>query len=293
MLPYISKIKLSIQKLTTFCDKARELNLASFNIDCKDILNPLEILINSNDLKFQSISHIILDRRSKRALEFGGEILKFFFGTLDADDARKYDEAITSCQQNENQIYSLMKDNIHVVQSTINSFNTSIQKLNYNELKLNNQIEKLNYIFSATSKKENNLINLEKFNSIFNIIEGSLLSISNILDTILNSILFAKANILHPYIVTPTKLFKVLSSNNIKIKGTSDFPVPLSLENIHIIIDLSRLTSYYYKGKLVFIIQIPLINPIKFNLYKNLALPTPRDIKSYQTYVLIHLLSYM
>lgn len=40
-----------------------------------------------------------------------------------------------------------MKDNIHVVRSTINSFNVSIQKLNNNEIRLNNQIEKLNYIF--------------------------------------------------------------------------------------------------------------------------------------------------
>lgn len=180
-----------------------------------------------------------------------------------------------------------MKDNIHVVRSTINSFNVSIQKLNNNEIRLNNQIEKLNYISLANSKTHNNLINLEKFNSMFNIIEGSLLSISNILDTILNSVLFAKVNILHPYVITPLKLYNELS-NNIQLKGTSEFPVSLTLQNIHTLIDLSKLTVYYYNNKLMFIIQVPLVNPLKFNLYKNLPLPTPRDVKHYLTYVLIH-----
>jgi len=58
------------------------------------------------------------------------------------------------------------------------------------------------------------------------------------------------------------------------------------LQNIHIIIDLSTLIVYYYDNKLMFIIQIPLIKPVKFNLYKSLPLPTPRDHLTY--YVLIH-----
>lgn len=280
----MKKIEKSTQIISSFCDKAR--NLSSFNLDCRDIINPLEILINSNNLKLDSLSHLISDNRQKRALEFGGEILKFFFGTLDADDARKYDEAINTCEQNENHIYSLMKDNIHIVRSTINNFNVSIQKLNNNEFRLNNQIEKLNYILLSNSKTNNNLINLERINSMFNVIEGSLLSVSNILDTILNSILFAKANILHPYVITPMKLYTELS-NNIQLKRTSEFPVALTLQNIHTIINLSDLIVYYYNNKLMFVIQVPLINPTKFNLYKNLPLPTPRDNKNYSTYVLI------
>ncbi|XP_047037615.1 uncharacterized protein LOC124642906 [Helicoverpa zea] len=282
--PYMENIEKSIENISTFCEKAR--NLPNINLECKDTINPLEILINSNNLKLESLSHLISDNRQKRALEFGGEILKFFFGTLDADDARKYDEAVSACQQNEHHIYSLMKDNIHVVRSTINSFNVSIQKLNNNEILLNRQIEKLNYIFASSSRTNNNILNLEKINSMFNIIEGSLLSISNVLDTVLNSILFAKANILHPYVITPKKLYNELS-NNSQLKRTAEFPVSLTLQNIHTIIDLSKLTVYYYNNKLMFIIQVPLMSPIKFNLYKNLPLPTPSDTNQYLTYVLI------
>ncbi|KAF9419658.1 hypothetical protein HW555_003936, partial [Spodoptera exigua] len=151
-------------------------------------------------------------------------------------------------------------------------------KLNNNEILLNRQIEKLNYIFASSSRTNNKILNLEKINSMFNIIEGSsLLSISNVLDTVLNSILFAKANILHPYVISPKKLYNELS-NNSQLKRTNEFPVSLTLQNIHTIIDLSKLTVYYYNNKLMFIIQVPLMSPIKFNLYKNLPLPTPNKL---------------
>lgn len=286
--PYLTKIEQSILSMSQLCVKAQ--NIVSVNIDCKDVINPLEILINANNLKYDSLSHLISENypnRFKRSLEFGGEILKFFFGTLDADDARKYDEAIKACQQNENEIFSLMKDNIHVVQSTINNFNVSILKLSNNEIRLNKQIEKLNYIFTENSKTSSNLINVAKINSIFSIIEGSLLSVSNILDTILNSILFAKANILHPYVLTPTKLYNELSNSKLS-KKYREFPVMLSLENIHTIIDLAKLTSYYYNNKIIFVMKIPLINPVKFSIYKNLPLPISKDEYNLKSYVLIY-----
>lgn len=282
--PYLDKVRHSMTNILDFCDKAQTL---AIDIHCKDAINPLEILINSNYLKYDSLSHLISEKpqnRFKRSLEFGGEILKFFFGTLDADDARKYDEAITSCQQNEQQIFSLMKDNIHVVQSTINNFNISIRQLNNNELRLNKQIEKLNYIFTQNSKTNTNLINVSKINSIFTIIEGSLLSVSNILDTILNSVLFAKANILHPYVLTPTRLYNELSNSKFT-RSNLEFPIALSLDNIHNIIDASKLTSYYYNNRIIFILQIPLINPMKFSIYKILPLPTPQSEYNYKTYV--------
>ncbi|VVD04713.1 unnamed protein product, partial [Leptidea sinapis] len=207
----------SIINLNDFCEKVQ--NLAVISIDCKDSINPLEILINSSFLKYDSLSHLISENpenRTKRALEFGGEVLKFFFGTLDADDARKYDEAISICQESEKEIYTLMKNNIHIMKSTIGNFNETIIKLNNNETQLNNRIEKLNFIFQDQSKINSKIINIEKINSILNIIEGSLLSVTNILDAILNSILFAKANILHPYVLSPSKLYDELSNSKCK-----------------------------------------------------------------------------
>lgn len=148
------------------------------------MINPIEVLIQYSNTKLASLSHIINEKsvKTKRSLEFGGEILKFFFGTLDADDARKYDAAIESCKKSETEIFHLMRDNIHIVKSTINNFNSTIYKLNQNEIKLNAQINNLNDIFSQITKTENSLLYTSKLNNLLNIIEGSLLSISNLLD---------------------------------------------------------------------------------------------------------------
>lgn len=265
-------------------------NLNDF-MHCKDLISPIEVLLQSSFIKLNSLSHIISadsPNRYKRSLEFGGEILKFFFGTLDADDARKYDSAIEACQKGENELFNLIKENIHIVKSTINSFNSTLNKLNKNEFRLNNQINALNEIISQTTKNNNELLYITKINNLVNILEGSLLTISNLVDSILNAILFAKTNVLHPTIITPTNLLKELSKHNHLINNRLDFPVPLNIETIHTIIDISKLTAYYYNKKIVFVIQIPLISPIKYSVYNLIPLPTPSDYNKSDSFVLVY-----
>ncbi|KAL0893196.1 hypothetical protein ABMA27_014810 [Loxostege sticticalis] len=286
--PHLNNIENSIRKVLDICIKS-ELN--DF-IQCKDIVSPIEILLQANYIKLNSLSHIIStdssNSRFKRSLEFGGEILKFFFGTLDADDARKYDAAIEASQKSETELFHLIKDNIHIVKSTINSFNSTISRLSKNEFRLNNQIDKLNEILSQSAKNNNELLLISKINNLVNIIEGSSLTISYFLESVLNAILFSKANILHPSVITPTNLLNELSKHNHLINKRLDFPVPLNIETIHTIIDVSTLTSYYYNKRIVFIIQVPLISSIKYSVYKLIPLPTPPDQNNPNTFALIH-----
>ncbi|KAF9414020.1 hypothetical protein HW555_007973 [Spodoptera exigua] len=130
--PHLNEIDKLIVKSSLLCSKIEPEEYSN----CRDIFNSIEVLLETNYVKAHSLSHIISKdtaNRFKRALEFGGEILKFFFGTLDAEDARNYDAAIDACEKNDNEIFRLMKDNIHIVKSSINSFNSTITKLNQNE----------------------------------------------------------------------------------------------------------------------------------------------------------------
>lgn len=180
-----------------------------------------------------------------------------------------------------------MKENIHIVKSTISSFNSTISKLNQNEIKLNSQINKLNEVLSQVTDNNNNLVYLGKLNNFVNIIEGSLLTTSNFLDSIINSILFAKVNILHPSVLSPMNLFKELSKRSNSLNKRLDFPVPLSIENIHTLVDVSNLISYFYNNRIVFVIQIPLVSLNKFDVYKTIPLPTPHDRINPSTFALI------
>ncbi|CAG9104949.1 unnamed protein product [Plutella xylostella] len=284
--PYLENTEILLRKTESLCDKIHSQQL----IQCKDVSSPLDVLLQTNYIKLQSLSHLISNKtptKVKRSLEFGGEILKFFFGTLDADDARKYDDAIESCQKSETELFHLMKDNIHIVKSTINNFNSTIYKLNQNEIKLNAQINNMNEILFEIKQTDDVLYYISRINSLLNSIESSLLSISNLLDTTLNAILFSKINILHPSVISPLSLFNELSTHSNQLKKRLDFPVELNIDTIHSLIDVSQLSSYYYKNKIVFILQVPLITADKFIVYKNIPLPTPHDDSHIQTFALI------
>ncbi|KAF9416070.1 hypothetical protein HW555_006482 [Spodoptera exigua] len=115
--PHLNEIDKLIVKSSLLCSKIEPEEYSN----CRDIFNSIEVLLETNYVKAHSLSHIISKdtaNRFKRALEFGGEILKFFFGTLDAEDARNYDAAIDACEKNDNEIFRLMKDNIHIVGCT-------------------------------------------------------------------------------------------------------------------------------------------------------------------------------
>lgn len=284
--PHLNNLEKLILKTSLLCTRFQPEDYSS----CKSIFNPIEVLLEASLIKSQSLSHIISNEaptRFKRSLEFGGEILKFFFGTLDADDARKYDAAINECQKHEYELYNLMKENIHVVKSSISTFNSTISKLNQNEIKLNSQINKLNEILSQITKSNDKLEYSTRLNNLVNIIEGSLLTLSNFLDSIMNSILFSKVNILHPSVLSPTNLYNELNKRSSSIDNKLDFPVSLTLDNIHTLIDVSKLVAYYYNNKIIFVIQIPLIFPVKYVIHKIIPLPTPHDKIDSNTFALI------
>ncbi|KAL3278398.1 hypothetical protein HHI36_013726 [Cryptolaemus montrouzieri] len=63
-----------------------------------------------------------IQHRVKRAwLNIVGSAFKTVFGTLDEDDAKQYEEAITKVKKNENRMLDLMKQQIHVVKYNFNN----------------------------------------------------------------------------------------------------------------------------------------------------------------------------
>lgn len=292
LTPHLQSIERLLNKTTNLCNR---INVTSL-FDCTDIATSTQILLESNYAKSSSLYHLLSHNittssninRSKRSIEFGGEILKFFFGTLDADDARKYDDAIETCQKNEHEIFHLMKENIHIVKSSINTFNSTISRLNANEIKINTQLDHMNRALARVSQINEQLAYMSRVNNLVNVIESSLLAASNYLDSILNAILFSKTNILHPSVLSPFTLYHELLKNINKFNRNLDFPLPVTMQNIHTIIDISKLTSYYFNQKLVFVLSIPLVYPEKYTVYKTLPLPIPHETQNPNTFSLIH-----
>ncbi|XP_026729357.1 uncharacterized protein LOC113495001 [Trichoplusia ni] len=278
-------------RISSYCENNSS---SKVQIDCLNALSALRSQHENNIKKYSSVSYILSNqmvnnKRSKRGLiNAGGSILKTLFGILDSDDAIKFSEAIDQVQSDENQLLHLMRDNIHVIKSTITTFNSSMSKLNENESRLNKNIELIDHAFQILSNSNDKLEIKSNINVYLNAVEGIIISLSFDIEDINNAILFSKMNILHPTVLSPYQLYSELEQNVNNMPRYYELPVsPLSLQNIHDLIDVSQLASYIHNYKIIVIIKIPLVLPQTYNLYHVIPMPIPYDITQPNTFALI------
>lgn len=77
-------------------------------------------------------------------------------------------------------------------------------------------------------------------------------SLENEINDCLTSILFAKSNIVHPSIITLSKLYEQLLKSN-RIRKYKQFVTPVSINNIQTLLDSSSLSAYVYSNRLIYI----------------------------------------
>ncbi|KAL0860203.1 hypothetical protein ABMA27_010510 [Loxostege sticticalis] len=106
------------------------------------------------------------------------------------------------------------------------------------------------------------------------------------LKDLIDAILCGKQNVVHPSILNPTRLFQELNSNsNIAARN---LPLPLSLDNVHILLDIADILSFISNNKLVFNVRIPLTLLADYKLYHIYALPTPHVIQHPNSFAMIN-----
>lgn len=213
--------------------------------------------------------------------------MKYLFGTLDENDAIVFDKAIDSILGNEKKLSSLVKENILVTNSIINKFNETLLKIQHNECILNEAFDKFSLTLSnITSTMERfHLQNI--IDNVSNSLEMSIITLSFQLEDIINAIMFSSINKLHPSVITPNQLHKELIDSFRHLPQDLELPTPLEIDMIHIIMDISKVSSYYNKGRLTFVLQIPLVSIKEYNLYHNIPLPIPHSLDNPNTFSLI------
>lgn len=287
--PNLDKIEFLFEKVNLFCNTFPSSKIQN---DCINSLSALKNQHLNNINKFSSISYLLADeksnRRSKRGLmDFGGSLLKTFFGTLDAEDALKFSKAINDVQSDEKQLSHLMKDNIHVIKSTISSFNNSISKVNENEKHLMENMKIIQDVMEKISNSNDKIEIKSQLNSLLTSLESIIITLSFDIDDINNAILFAKLNILHPTVLNPHQLYSELDRHRNNLPKHYELPVSLTLQNMHELIDISKLVCFYHFNKIIIVVKIPLVLLQVYNLYNVVPLPVPYDISKPDTFVLI------
>ncbi|CAA9997843.1 unnamed protein product [Nesidiocoris tenuis] len=92
-------------------------------------------------------------------------------------------------------------------------------------------------------------------------------------ESLTDLVLFAKMGFLHPHILTPHQLVDALSEAKNHLRNGTRFPVPINLDQAHNVLKTLRITAYFSEGKLVCLLNIPIVRTANFNYYHVAPLP--------------------
>ncbi|XP_072385482.1 uncharacterized protein [Diabrotica undecimpunctata] len=237
----------------------------------------------------QTLKNIILHEhfRPKRALFNAiGSVFRTLFGTLDSDDAENFNNAINKAESNENHLLDLLKQQIHVVKATIANFNNSITNLDRNKVIFDKNFES---ITNYTDKMNNKYFNLDlkqKIEEHFTLLTFFITELQQEYSTLINVILFARNNNLHPSVITPEQLIQELSKTVTHLPSTSTYPFPLTIDYAHKYFDIFLLKYIYFDNKILITVSIPLVSNTPYSLFKLISLPIIHPTLKRLTFIL-------
>lgn len=282
--PHIENINSILGTARYLCKQTEALN----NLECHSMLEPLTARYHDIVKEFDSISHL-MPKSNKRSAWFGGvgTVFKHIFGTLDEEDAIKYDQAVETVISNQKELASLMKQNMLVTTSSLLSYNKTLHEMKINEARLNDAIDNLSVNIRNLNNATDSLLVITNINSILSSLESTLLTLSFRLEDITNSIAFSSKNVLHSSVITPYQLYRELADSYIHLNNDVELPVNLELDSMYNLVKLSKILCYYINRKIIFILRIPLVAPIDYSLYHNVALPIPHNPENPNTYITV------
>ena len=287
----VSFYEKKLELIEHFKDKTKSLcqNHTLFQIDmisCHKTMEFLDIEIPSVKQKQTNLFTLLNHRRSKRGIfNGGGTFLKWILGVADSDDVDRIDDAIHHAEEHDAGVLDLMKEQIHVIRTTIGNFNDSIGSLKVHEETLNHNIDQINdfLVKDGQYKLEKDLS--IKLLSYLNAITYLVNELNEQLDVLLDAILFAKSNVIHPKIISPHQFIIELSKRIRSLENGKVFPLPLEPNYAYKILELSKISCSYSKERLIFIIKTPICDSTLFNLYRSLSLPVLIPNSKSYTYI--------
>lgn len=239
--------------------------------DVKTHLSLLTQISKSIQTKFDEI---YLDtKRYKRGILNGiGSIFKSITGNLDAEDGQYYSDCINKLNNDEHQLENLMKNQISVTTSVIKNLNATIQKLQVNEEIFNRDIKEIETSILNMTKNIENVHTKLKFLEICEQLMASYLFIEDNLNDVLNSITFARLKIIHTSIINPQDLVNSLQEISQNLQR-NNLPLPIKLSKVAQYLDIIELKAFQINSELIFVLDIPLIDPQKYSVFQLYPIP--------------------
>lgn len=244
-------------------------NNTEYNNELVGLSRQVESLIENT---FSRIKQILPSRLSKRAIFSPlGSLVKVISGNLDEQDAIRYDSEINKLANKELSV----EHKVSLIENAFDKFLNVSENMNINNGKL---VEKID----NEIKEENKLrVVVSLLNKLYQILNNFHI-IFNIIQEVETAIAFSKLHTLHQSIINSTELLAILSN----VEKYSKLIYPVSKDNLVKLEKNIVVKSYSNSDKLVFVLEVPLVEPDVYLHYKIIPIPI-YDTNTHKTYTII------
>jgi len=221
----------------------------------------------------QQLSHITLkiqksdsvNNRKKRSapLAFMGKLGKILFGSMTEDDGAILENMIEKASNDTRLLAQLMANQTDII-------DTKLQDLDVQITRIDAQLSHM----EVQSKKNHQEIHMLSY------IEQLLAIVTQYeidTNTLTQAILFASEGIIHPNLLTNKQILESIKLMKQTIE-IAEFPLEETDNLMKEIEKISKLSIYFSKERLVYIIRIPLLDLTKFTLYKTHPFPIKQNL---------------
>ncbi|CAG9762492.1 unnamed protein product [Ceutorhynchus assimilis] len=223
-------------------------------------------------------SQQFLNRTKRGLVNAVGNVAKVLFGTLDENDAKHFNEILQKLETSQINMQHLLSEQTSIFENTILSLNSSNQankqifenlngKVNQIETFINDHIKG---VIDNITSYENFALQFSEYFSLFELVSEQFQFYQS---DLLNIILYAQNGILHPLVLSPKRLINHLVKQSMYLPKGLSFPVPLYHHYSHDLYKTMHPNVFYSNYKLYFILYIPLVSDISYNIVKMTSLP--------------------
>lgn len=187
-----------------------------------------------------------------------GSIFKFISGNLDASDGERYDHAIAELSSNQQNIVKHFDQQLSINKQLVKNYEDTLRNISMN--------------FQALDEIINELTEAEGVTNLFNTVKFVILDLKTLINEIQTALSFATIGILHMSIIDENQI------NNMKkeLQKLQEEQSFYSNENVLFVRTIS-VDFYVTPDHIVFLLHVPLLDKITFNLYHLYSVPTPNN----------------
>lgn len=219
--------------------------------------------------------------RYKRGLINGlGSVVKSITGNLDAEDGERINKALELMETDQNNMHQLLSEQTSVMIDAIDELNKTLEGLTHNQKQIVKRIEYLQLVIEGTLTDSMTAYDRVQLLELFTQISSLLDNIVSVILTTENAITFSKLNTYHTSILKP----KFISSELRRIENQIIDSRLITKDDITLYEKVFRIKSIQIDFKIIFQIEIPLVDTSDYIYYQLYSLPIP---KSKNTFTMI------